>query len=84
MAQFRAIIQGQKGAVSRLGNKKSGINATVNGWNLGIMVRAYHVDGRDFFEICRTGGSNGGPWEQVAVISEDPNTNKILTPSHHI
>ena len=59
MAHFRATIQGQRGLVSRLGSKKSGIHATVNGWDEGIEVRARHQDGKDCFVVWLTGGSNG-------------------------
>jgi len=59
MAQFRAIIRGNRNSVSRLGGKKSGITAQVNGWDLGIKIDGYiDTDGRDTFRIYKTGGSN--------------------------
>ena len=58
MAQFRAIIRGQRGEASRLGSKQSGIVAHVDGWHTGATVRIDHVDGRDRISIYRTGGSN--------------------------
>ena len=58
MAQFRAIIKGQRGAASRLGSKKSGILARIDGWNNGIAVSAEHINGKDVFSGYRTGGSN--------------------------
>jgi hypothetical protein len=62
MAQFRATIVGQRGEASRLGNKKTGLVARVNGWNLGVRVEAdYDADfDRDTFTVYLTGGSNGG------------------------
>jgi hypothetical protein len=62
MANFRATIQGQRGAASRLGSKKSGLNAHINGWQMGVRVYAYfnEKDGEDKFDITLTSGSNGG------------------------
>lgn len=68
MAQFRAVIKGQRGEASRLGSKVSGIHAEVNGWNSGVSVYgAVHNDGHgeyDAFGIYITGGSNGAIREQ--------------------
>jgi hypothetical protein len=60
MAQFRATIKGQRGEVSRLGSRKTGLSARVNGWNLGVQVEAeYDADfDRDVFTMYLTGGSN--------------------------
>jgi len=69
MAQFRGIVQGQQGTASRLGSKKSGLWATVNGWDSGILVEASHKDGKDVFTIWRTSGSNGSNYvEQIATV----------------
>jgi len=57
MAHFRATVRGNRKEASRLGTLKSGIVATVNGWNAGIRVEAY-AEERDVFRIYRTGGSN--------------------------
>lgn len=59
MAQFRAVIQGAGKAVSRLGNKVSGINANINGWDSGIEVKGYYSENlkADVFDIYATGGS---------------------------
>jgi hypothetical protein len=57
MAQFRATIKGQRGEASRLGSKKTGIVANVNGWTTGIRIEAGHVDGRDVFRVFATSGS---------------------------
>lgn len=60
MAQYRATIQGQRGQASRLGSKKTGIRAKVNGWNIGVDVDIYFdaKTGQDRISIYRTGGSN--------------------------
>lgn len=59
MAQFRAVIAGQRGEASRLGNKKSGIVARVNGWDSGVRVDGVHDEETgDRFEVYATGGSN--------------------------
>jgi hypothetical protein len=57
MANFRALIRGQRGEASRLGSKQSGIVAHVDGWHSGVTVRVSHVDGRDLFSVYRTSGS---------------------------
>lgn len=58
MARFRATIQGCRGMASRLGGEKSGIDASINGWNIGISVRAYVNDkGQDIIEAWTTNGS---------------------------
>ena len=80
MAQFRAIIQGNRNSVSRLGGKNSGIIADVNGWNLGVTVIG-HLDqnGQDVFDIYRTGGSNNPSRGKVilTVKNFNPLTNKV-------
>lgn len=76
MAQFQAIIQGQRGEASRLGSKKSGIDAVVRGWNVGIKVIGYFdpETGQDVFTVYRTAGSNARhSSEVIATIRErDP------------
>lgn len=58
MAQYRATIRGARGSASRLGNRRSGIVATVNGWNVGVTVTATHENGEDVIRIVSNGGSN--------------------------
>ena len=59
MARFRAIIQGQRGEVSRLGSKASGLTVKVNGWNLGVEIDgAVDAADADFFEVYATPGSS--------------------------
>jgi len=72
MAQFRAEIRGQRGEASRLGSAKSGIKATVNGWNSGVRVEAQtSASGDDFFYIYATSGSNGYHSESIGVVIRD-------------
>ena len=72
MAQFRAIILGQRGAASRLGSKNSGILAHVDGWNAGVTVRAMvDTQGRDVFTVYATGGSNRAQTERVIAVITD-------------
>jgi hypothetical protein len=71
MAQFRAVIKGSRGEVSRLGSK-SGITAYINGWNQGVIVRArVNEGGEERIYIYASGGSNGGPSDGLlgAVIN---------------
>jgi len=81
MAQYRAVIQGSRGATSRLGGKNGGIRAEVNGWHRGIRVVAEQHDRKgdgkkqDRFIIYITGGSNSGGFsgsdQLLAVVYED-------------
>ena len=58
MAQFRGYLEGNRGGVSRLGGKSSGLTVKADGWESGVKVEAYHIDGKDVFRIYKTGGSN--------------------------
>ena len=81
MAHFRGVLQGRRGSTSRLGDKRKGIHATLNGWNAGVYVELCHEDeqdcgsgrrsngtGRDVVRIYQTKGSNGGG-EKVLVLT---------------
>ena len=59
MARFRAIIQGCRGSASRLGSKRSGIDADINGWHGGISVRTWVDANRDMVCVSINGGSGG-------------------------
>lgn len=60
MAQFKGTLLGNRGETSRLGSKKSGLLADVNGWNVGVRVHAYYDErtGMDKISVDLTGGSN--------------------------
>lgn len=59
MARFRATIKGSRGTASRLGTKKSGLEASINGWNIGVDVSLWvDAQGHDRITVIRTGGSN--------------------------
>ncbi len=61
MAQFKAEIKGNRGSVSRLGHKTTGISSHTCGWDTGIKVEgAYDEElDRDVFLIWQTSGSLG-------------------------
>lgn len=61
MAHFRATIQGNRGEASLLVSQESGIFATVNGWNVGVMISMWFdpQDGLDKIRVTLTSGSNG-------------------------
>ncbi len=65
MAQFRAVIEGKRGAASRLGSANSGIVAHVNGWDLGVRVRGEVNGDSDEFTVILTGGSHAAINERV-------------------
>tara|TARA_R100000234_G_scaffold89261_1_gene57599 strand:+ start:263 stop:508 length:246 start_codon:yes stop_codon:yes gene_type:complete len=59
MAQFKAEIQGNRGSVSRLGHKTTGIQGHICGWETGIRVEGhYDEELGDIFLVYQTGGSN--------------------------
>lgn len=74
MAHFIGRLQGRRGLTSRLGDKRKGIYATLNGWNAGVHVELCHEDdpvsgsGRDIVRVYQTNGSNGGG-EKVLVLT---------------
>ena len=74
MAQFIGILQGQRGEVTRLGGKASGLRVVANGWDSGVKVRARtetddYGNLVDVFVIEATGGSNGAsPGQLIATI----------------
>lgn len=75
MAQFKADIQGNRGKVSRLGTKASGIKVHLNGWSVGCFVVLEHRDGRDVLRVFRTCGSNDSdPRELLVEIREGDKT----------
>ena len=58
MAQFKAEIKGNRGSVSRLGHKTTGIKSHTCGWSSGIRVEGHHDnDLGDIFLVYQTSGS---------------------------
>lgn len=70
MAQFRGTLQGNRGETSRLGSKKSGLKAQLNGWNIGCDIEIHHEDGVDKVKVYKTSGSNGAQRELVTEFQE--------------
>lgn len=58
MAQFRGTLEGNRGPASRLGTKQSGLNGTVNAWNVGANICARHDQNGDSIEFLLTCGSD--------------------------
>ncbi len=73
MAQFRGTVQGQRGEVSRLGSKSSGLTVEGNGWGIGARIELSHNEaGEDVVQVYRTGGSNARAHEQlICEFTED-------------
>lgn len=72
MARFRATVRSSRGEASRLGTEKGGISAYVNGWDLGVNVQGgVNPQGKDFFDIYITGGSNQSkPSQYIGTVFE--------------
>jgi len=64
MAQYRGTT------ISKLGNKTTGLDATVNGWNIGCKVYlSYNEEtGKDVLDIYVTGGSNNSKENRKGLI----------------
>ena len=74
MAHFRATIEGNRGMASRCGTKNSGIQATINGWNIGCTVNIHydHRRNKDVVTVFKSGGSNSSWLRQIAKYSIPP------------
>ena len=72
MAHFIGEVQGNRGGTSRTGSKKSGMDAHIMGWIIGVRVNIRHDEesGKDFYTIYETGGSNGGSETLIADLGE--------------
>ncbi len=57
MSRFRATVRGSRGPVSRIGTPASGVEAYVNGWDVGVRVVARAEGDRDVIEVYATGGT---------------------------
>lgn len=70
MAHFFAQVLGARGrAVSRLGDKSSGVETVAASWNGAIKVTLFQKDGRDWYRVEQT------PWLGVGrsrAIAEAP------------
>ena len=72
MAQFKAEIKGNRGSVSRLGHKTTGIKSHTCGWDSGIRVEGHHdEDLGDVFVVYQTGGSGGGRETMIGKLVGD-------------
>jgi len=73
-------MQGQKGDTSRLGSKRSGLQASVDGWGAGIEVRAVWDESlnADVFYVYATGGSNGRGGSKLIFSLRDIEGNSEL------
>ncbi len=60
MAHFRGTIEGNRGAVSRLGSRNSGLRVTAHGWGIGATVNISHFEGEDIITIWLNAGSGHG------------------------
>ena len=62
MAALRGILQGNRGEVSRLGSKNSGIYSTLNTWR-GRITTCLSADG--FFRVSVSSDYAGGPTKEI-------------------
>ncbi|KKN35466.1 hypothetical protein LCGC14_0783180 [marine sediment metagenome] len=71
MAQFYADIQGSRGAASRMGSKKSGLDGHIRGWDIGarVFMRYNEQTKENECTIDLTSGSNGGGSKRLGVFT---------------
>lgn len=59
MSRFYGDLRGQaKTQATRRGSRKSGLDAHIRGWNIGVKIRCFDQDGSDVITVHLTGGSN--------------------------
>lgn len=72
MARFYGEIQGSRGPATRMGTAKSGFEAHIRGWNVGVRVYLdVTEDGKDRLTVYKTGGSNQPMSHGRVVIYND-------------
>tara|TARA_R110000824_G_scaffold10990_2_gene47947 strand:+ start:2072 stop:2311 length:240 start_codon:yes stop_codon:yes gene_type:complete len=73
MAQYKADIIGNRGGVSRLGHKTSGLECWVRGWSSGVEVIALWNEEKeeDEFHVYVTGGSGSGYTKKVGIVNSE-------------
>jgi len=60
VAHFYGWLQGSKGQTTRCGTRNSGINAEIQGWDLGIKAQmSQNSNGEDEINVYLTGGEGG-------------------------
>lgn len=52
MAQFYGVVKNARGAVSRLGTKRSGLHTVAASWEGAIEVHLYAHNGVDYANVC--------------------------------
>jgi len=79
MAHFRGAIKGNRGEASRLGTKKSGLTARLNGWDIGADVFLEYSEERgcDILAVYVTRGSSYNNSDRI-VVGEFAVVNDIL------
>lgn len=85
MAQYRGTLQGNRGEVSRLGHKSTGLLVKACGWHVGgaaEMAWDEHHE-RDAVSLCFNGGSNSRCGYEVLQVFRSPVGDLVGSPSHY-
>lgn len=70
MAQFRGILDGNRGEASRLGTKQSGLRVEAQSWQGKAVVQLYHdaESGKDMVRVTLAQHQNGaGPYPPILL-----------------
>lgn len=72
MAHFYSRITSKNTTHTKAGNKRDGMYATLNGWNIGVEVALSYnsITDKDEVRIYKTGGSNNSTRELIAEVKE--------------
>lgn len=71
MARYYGTMQGQAGQTMRLGSPRSGLSATLNGWNGGVRVELHTEGDQDWLRLSLTCGS-GHQYAAAVPIFDAP------------
>lgn len=78
MARFYGSMTGQaKTEATRRGSAKSGVEAHVRGWEVGVRVIIRDVGGVDRLEVYKTSGSNATSRDKLIAVLWDGRTTLV-------
>jgi hypothetical protein len=79
MSHLYGWMKGSRGEVTRCGSKKSGLSATLAGWQGAIKVQIYYDEDEDEdkFEVYLTGNPKCDSGQRILLADGILNNNKI-------
>jgi len=73
MSHFYGSMRGNRGKATRGGTKKSGFEAHIRGWNIGIRAHCFYntEKDKDSILVYKTGGSNRSCADELITKIEE-------------